>query len=194
MSKESPRRFLIVVLAAGLLMTGPAQPEIYKTVDEAGNVVYTDQPPDESAEPMDLPELSVVEAVQAAPRAASQPDPSDEEEVTSVRDLRRGYRDFAIVSPQPEETIWGTGNEVLVAWNTQYRLQPGMKVTFYVDGESRETSTESSITLSRLNRGAHTVYAELWDARNRKIATTQPVTFYIQQYSVNYGANRNSGN
>jgi hypothetical protein len=181
-------------VAASLLLSGAAAGEIYKIVDADGNVIYTDQPPSDGAQPMELPGLSIVESVRKEPKAARRPAASEDPEVTSIRDLRRGYRDFAIVSPAPEETLWGTDNSVVVTWDTQYQLQPDMKVTFYVDGEPRATTTEASIKVEQLDRGEHRVHAELWDARNRKIATAEPVTFYIQQYSVNYGNNRNSGN
>ena len=41
---------------------------VYKTVDEEGNVIYTDQPPEEDAKPMEMPEISVVKTEAPAPR------------------------------------------------------------------------------------------------------------------------------
>lgn len=190
MNCEWSRKF-VTAAAAWLLLCGTAVAEIYKTVDADGNVVYTDRPPNETARPMELPGLSVIGIVKSAPR----PKAAKDTEAAPIRDLRRSYRDFAIVSPKAEETFWGTGdNEVVLAWNAGNSLQAGMTVTFYVDGEPREPSTEPSITVERLDRGAHTVYAELWDALGRKIATADSVNFYMQQYSVNYGANRNPNN
>ena len=56
---------LIIAWLGCLVLAGPlaAQSggEIYKVVDEHGNVTYTDQRPSEGAVPMDLPPLSVVE-------------------------------------------------------------------------------------------------------------------------------------
>ena len=39
-----------------------AYAQVYKTVDENGNVVYTDQPPEDGSEPIKLKPLSVIEA------------------------------------------------------------------------------------------------------------------------------------
>ena len=65
---------------------------------------------------MELPGLSVIEAVRPPPEeqagAASTGAADDQEVVTSIRELRRGYRDFALVSPVAEETYWGTGGQV----------------------------------------------------------------------------------
>lgn len=194
-------RFL---LWAGLLsaMAGNAQAEVYKVVDENGNVTYTDQAPGPDAEPLTLRGLSVI-----APQQPRQPQPSAEtvaaaeaagegqQEVTNIRDLRRGYRDFRIVSPEPDQHFVGTGNMATIAWDTRYRLQEGMMVTFYIDGEPQAPTTAQSMNIGPMDRGAHEVYAELRDSRNRQVATTEPVTFHIRQWSVNFGQQpQNQGN
>jgi hypothetical protein len=193
MSKGSIRTTRVLVATGWLLAAGSLQAEIYKTVDENGNVVYTDRAPAEGAKAMDLPGLSIIEMIRSEPKDTPAPVADDQDAVTSIRELRRGYRDFSISQPVAEETYWGTGGEVALAWDTRYRLQPGMTVTFYVDGVAQEPTTAEAITVSRLDRGAHTVYAELMDARHRKIATADSVTFYIQQYSIHYGPNRQGG-
>lgn len=187
---------MLVVL---LVFTPRVFAEVYKTIDENGNVVYTDQPPGPDASPMDLPGLSIISAQKAAPPVIASsdssggPEPEPQQEVTSIRDLRRGYRDFAIVSPAQDQTIWGTGNEASIAWSTRYRLQPGMSVIIYVDGAALAPTTASVTTVGHLYRGEHNVYAELIDARNRRIATAKPVSFHIKQYSVNFPSRQSRG-
>ena len=189
MSMGSSRLITALTAAGWLLCAGPLQAEVYKHVDENGNVSYSDRPQSDNAEPMTLPGLSVIESVPSVPKPEPEAATEGQQEVTSIRELRRGYRDFRIVSPAAEETIWGTANEATIAWDSRYQLQPGMTVTFYVDGNALEPTTDGAITLRQLDRGAHTVSAELIDSRKRKIATAEPVTFYIQQYSVNRRAN-----
>ena len=187
---------MLVVL---LVFTPRVFAEVYKTIDENGNVVYTDQPPGPDASPMDLPGLSVISAQKPAPPVIASsdssggPEPEPQQEVNSIRDLRRGYRDFAIVSPTQDQNIWGTGNEASIAWGTRYRLQPGMSVVIYVDGAALAPTTALVTTVGHLYRGEHNVYAELIDARNRRIATTSPVSFHIKQYSVNFPGRRSRG-
>ena len=53
-------RKLPVLLALWLPLTLAAQGEIYKVVDKDGNVTFTDQRPSDTAQPMDLPPLSVI--------------------------------------------------------------------------------------------------------------------------------------
>ena len=66
---------VIVVFVATLFLCKTADSsEIYRVVDKDGNVVYTDQPPGDGSEPVDLPPLSVVETVKPA---TAEPDPRE---------------------------------------------------------------------------------------------------------------------
>ena len=185
---------LVITLAMAFAFATQVLAEVYKTVDKDGNVIYTDRPPDPESKPMDLPGLSVI-----APQLPANPRPaadvaSDEEtaggdpgqEVTSIKDLRNGYRDFKLVSPTPDQVFVGTSNEAVIAWNTRYALQLGMSVTIFIDGAAREPTTSPLLNVVRMDRGAHEVYAELRDSRNRRVASTEKVTFHIQQNSIRF--------
>lgn len=185
---------LSIAYAPGILA------EVYKTVDKDGNVVYTDQAPGPDAEALVLRGLSVISPQVPASSGRGEPsrvaDPIEEpqQEVTSIRDLRRGYRDFAIISPTQDQSFIGTGNRIGgIVWSTEYRLQPGMMVTVYLDGAAQPPTTNPAIEVGRLSRGTHEVYAELIDARNRRIAVTNPVTFHVLQPSVNFPNRRPGG-
>lgn len=179
-----------LLLVLGATLSAPAFAEVYRVVDKDGNVIYTDQPPETGAEPMKLPELSVVEATPMTPPAAADVTEEDaEQQVTDIRELRRGYKDFSISSPKPEEFIEGSGNEVTIGWTSRYALQPGMMVMITLDGRALEPTTASSVTVKEVDRGEHIVQAQLVDARNRRIATASPVTFFVRQFSQNFRGN-----
>lgn len=186
-----------ITLAAFLTcLAGPVgAADIWKVVDEDGNVTFTDQPPGDGSAPMDLPELSVIETdIQTKP-ASGDAESSAEPKPPTSRELRRMYRDFRITQPQPEETFWGTANEVVVSWGSSVPVQEDMSVQLFVDGAAREAPSDGGVTLT-LDRGEHQVYAELRDARNRRIVRTDTVTFFVKQHSVNFnrpGANPGGG-
>ena len=162
-----------------------AQGDIYKVVDKDGNVTYTDQRPNADAQPMDLPPLSVIQTDIQTPEVPALDPLAAEDPAASPTpgDLRRQFSDFRITRPAPEETFWGTENSVIVTWESSQPIPPELKVVVFVDGESRQASGGAmSLTL---DRGEHKVYAELRDARNRRIVSTEPVTFFVQQHSVN---------
>ena len=180
---------IMAVLICGMVagnLAAQSSGEIYKIVDENGNVTYTDQRPSGGAEPMDLPPLSVIETDIVVPAPAAQGVQAAEEvkEPTS-RDLRRQFRDFRITQPQPEETFWGTANAVVVAWGSSQSVPPELSARLFVDGSAQDVPGSGSVTLT-LDRGEHQVYVELLDARKRRIITTQTVTFFVKQQSVGF--------
>lgn len=178
------KTFILILIAFSLaIMSGPLAAQVYKTVDKDGNVTYTDQPPADGSKPIKLAPISVIEAptYEKAPESARK---GAEGEEIPLRDLRRLYRDFAIISPQSEESVWHPDGPIAVAWSAGNPLQKGMQVTVYLNGNKQATTTEQIIPVDGLDRGEHTVTAELKDAKNRRIATAEPVTFFIQRPNI----------
>lgn len=178
--------FILMLLFVAAPAAYAASGEIYKIVDEDGNVTYTDQRPSSDAQPVDLPELSVVETDIQVPQA-DQPAASTEGEAKppTPRELRRQFSDFRIIQPAQEETFWGTANSVVVSWGSAQSAPPELSARLFVDGEARDVPVSGSVTLT-LDRGEHQVYAELLDGRKRRIVTTDTVTFFVKQHSVNF--------
>ena len=160
----------------------PLTAQVYKTVDKDGNVTYTDTPPPDGSQPIDLPPISVIEApiYETGPK---QTDEGEEKEL-SLRELRKNYKDFAIVAPQQEESVWHPETPITVTWNTKFNLQEGMMMTLFVDGVQHESTTVRSIPVSDLERGEHTLRAELRDAKNRKVASADPITFFVKKPNI----------
>ena len=176
----------LVSLAFMLLpLYAAAEGEVYKIVDKDGNVTFTDQRPSSDAEPMTLPELSVIETDIPVTDAGSAGMDAESAEPAplSPRELRRKYRDFSITSPLQEETFWGTENSVVVSWGSSEPIDENMSVLLFVNGESRPVEGNGSITLT-LDRGEHQVFAELRDERNRRLVVTDKVTFFVKQASA----------
>jgi len=163
----------------------PVTAQVYKTVDEDGNVVYTDQPPKDGSGPIDLPPISVIETPvyqKAVPAGAD--DAEGETSKKSLKFMQKHYEGFAIVSPQQEATIRYTEEAISVIWSTPNPLETGMQVTVSVNGRAQPPTRRPVVALTRLERGEYIVTAELRDVRNRLIVTAKPVTFFIRQPSV----------
>ncbi len=195
MNKELTGKVCVaaVLLWACGLWSSAAVAQIYKVVDAQGNVTYTDQAPADGSAPMQLPELSVVDTdyVEQAPPSdtpADAADPALPAELTP-RELRKMYKDFSITRPVQDETFWGTANTVVVSWGSSAALQPNMRVRAYVDGTAQAETKDGMLALT-LDRGEHTVYADLLGDRGKKIASTPKVTFYIKQQAVQANAPR----
>jgi len=181
------KELLMILLTISLAMTASSlMAQVYKVVDENGNVTFTDIPPGDGTKPLNLPSLSVIEtpeyettARQAAEEAAASGDVEPPEE--TLRSLRQSYRDFEIISPRSEESIWSPDGPVSVVWSTGNDLRDGMQVKIFIDGQLRATTAQPMIPIVGLERGEHVVTAEIRDRRNRTIVAAQPITFFVRQ-------------
>lgn len=175
---------LAVVLGLAAAMDAGAA-DIYKTFDENGNVVYTDRPPTPDSKPISLRELSVVDAPDYSVTSTSgnqqASDPSGE---PTLNELRMMYREFKLVSPAPEQSIWGTGQVATIAWDAGQPLTDGLSVIFYLDDQAvTEPTRAATFSTDPLDRGQHSARVDLIGPDNRVIASAGPVTFYIRQNS-----------
>jgi len=184
------KTYFLTLTALFLALTAmPLAAEVYKVIDEDGNVSYTDQPPGDGSKPMKLQPISVVEA----PVYESKPKPAvegEDGEPLSLRALRGMYRDFAIVAPQSEESIWHPDAPVTVAWSTGTPLQTGMKANVSVDGKLQANTTDRVVPVANLERGEHTVTAELTNERNQTVATANPIVFFVRRPGLNNNRGR----
>ncbi|MDT8451091.1 MAG: hypothetical protein RQ847_13060, partial [Wenzhouxiangellaceae bacterium] len=175
------------VLAAGLVApNAEAQKKIYKVVDENGNVVYTDRRPADDAQPMELPELSVVDPVKIGDPSAIAPDAggnaAGQQAAGDVPDVP--IPGLQLVSPTPNETVQNTGYRLPVRVTLDGEMPPDTELAFLVDGEVRQTGQSPSATLDEVWRGQHSVQVQLRSADGRVLASTQSVPFMMRQHSA----------
>lgn len=166
---------LVVSLLCCLPLATPAA--IYKWVDEQGNVVYSDKP-HPGAQELNLPPPSVYSPAPITTRTAVG--------TSSKRDAEDGYTEVAIVQPQQDETIRDNTGMVMV----QVALQPALKtdaghrLTLLVNGTPQPGSyVSTSLRITDLDRGTHTVQVRVIDAEGNTIAESNPVTFHLKQAS-----------
>ena len=185
MNTMTHKTFLLALAVFSLaVMASPLAAQVYKIVDKDGNVTFTDKPPVEGAQPMDLPPLSVIETPdygEAARKTEEAEAAAGGEEAVPLRTLRNNYRDFAIIAPLQEESVWRPDGPISIAWSASNQLMDGMRVVILLDGQQRAVTTAPMIPVNGLERGEHTVTARIIDARNRTIATAEPVVFYVRQ-------------
>ncbi|MEM9532255.1 MAG: DUF4124 domain-containing protein [Pseudomonadota bacterium] len=172
-------KILISLTCAPLLalfVTSAAAQEIYKTVDKDGNVIYTDQPPSADAKPMDLPPITVADPYDAPPRTRPPVMEAGGPEVF--------YADLRLVAPEPEQHFWGTGGTFTARVETSQPLQAGHQVRFYLDGNLTGSTNSFAMDFNGIDRGQHSVRAEVVDVNGEVMASTEPVIFFMRQQSV----------
>jgi len=162
-------------LAASVAATGAYAQDIYKTVDEDGNVVYTDQKPSEDAEPVRLPELTVVDPVDLGDTGATLSDGETEQRAAGPA--------MQILSPGAEETIWNTGYVMTASVSLDGRLPSGAELVYLLDGEERARTRAQTVELEEVYRGEHQLTVEMRNNQGDVLSQAGPVTFYMRQHS-----------
>jgi len=176
MSRNRPVPFLAlpVLFLALVLAMGHSNAQIYRTVDENGNIVFTDQPATLGARPMELSPLAAIsDPVPVAPR----PDPP------TPQAAETRYR-LSIVSPQQDQTLWGTAGNVPVQVSTRPNLQSGHRVAIYLDGKLVDELVGGIKNIGGVDRGTHQISAAVINASGDKVSNKPRVTFHVKQHSI----------
>jgi hypothetical protein len=173
-------RLLIILLFLALPLSAPAK--IYRTVDEQGNVVFTDEPPPAGAESEEvtLPQINTTPPPEPRPDLAPEPnEPAEEPAATEYG--------VAITDPSDETTIpMGPGN-FTVSGVVRPSLGSGHKVQLFMDGVAQgDPQTTPSWQLTNVFRGAHDLTIAVIDGEGNQLAVSDPVRVYVLRPSVNY--------
>lgn len=163
-------KFLLLIFSIAMYLVGTAHAEVYRSVDESGNTVFTDKP-QKNSEKVDLPGLTTYESPPYKKiKAVKTKEP--------VMDFT-SYSEFKILSPANKETIRYTDGNItvrlLVTPELQVRL--GHRIILSLDGKEVTNTT----VLTKVERGTHTLFAQIVDNNNRVLSEKKSTVFYVQR-------------
>ncbi|MGE0624223.1 MAG: DUF4124 domain-containing protein [Pseudomonadales bacterium] len=176
------RLSLITFLMIAFATADAAGGRIYKTVDEQGNVVFTDVPPPEEDTSSQVvvenpnsfdPKEAIPEAeswVVETPEAAAEP-------VFS-------YEALSIASPQNDESVRENAGNITIIANVEPKLRPGHVMRLLIDGAPAQEGHQTTFTLANVDRGTHVVTLEIADAGGRVIKRSEDSTFHMLRYAI----------
>lgn len=148
--------------------------EIYRSVDEDGNVVYTDQPIP-GGKPVDLPELSTYES---PPAPAISPQPS-----AATEPAAQGQSTLNFVQPSADETIFDNQGNVMVAVRVEPPLTRDQQLALQLDGGETVQSAEPTYQFTGVDRGTHTLRAWVVSSNGQQLGEPASVIFHLRQAS-----------
>jgi len=165
-------RLLILCL---LLASSLATAQIYRTTDEAGNVIFTDKPPATEGAEVESVELN---RTNTAPPPEDRPDlapRAPEPEPENTPDYR-----VTINAPEDGETIpMGPGN-FSVSAGTSPSLSEGETLQLIISGESwQEPQARGQWNLTNIRRGEHDIVVVRLDADGEELAASAPVRILV---------------
>ena len=153
--------------------------DVYKWVDEDGQLHFSDMPQDEDAEIVELQNAQTFEAP-AAPRRPRR----------SIGGQSDGaqfqYDALEIVSPTQEQVFWNNEGQLDVSIRLKPNLRAGHSLQLSLDGQIVDERRRLSgvISLANVTRGQHNLTARVFDNTGASLIQADAVTFNVQQTSV----------
>jgi hypothetical protein len=146
---------------------------VYKWVDENGVVHYSDQP-HPNAQKLQIEGVQTYSSKSAAVRA-----PAESE---TQAEAASSYRGCAIAQPLDQQNLVNA-QSVFIRVQTDPVIRRGDQVFISMDGQvlNGGLATGMSFNVSPLERGSHTVQAQVKDTNGQTLCQTPAVTFYVQQ-------------
>jgi hypothetical protein len=178
---------LLLLSSAALLAAGAASAQFYKSVDEQGNIVYSDTPTP-GAEQLTPPPISTVASPpKAEPENAAEAAPAEDSGEEAAKKPPTRYTKFSIASPSNDATIWDNDGTLPLALVLEPPLdtENGHSVWVYVDGKAVVRKSQSMVQqLSGIDRGAHRVRADVRDEGRKTLKSTGNITVHMKRASA----------
>ena len=168
-------RCLLILWVAGAGFTANAQ--VYKQVDEDGNITFTDQPaPD--ATPVEIKPTNTTPP--PSPSAYPQATPESDTDVVD------GAYTVTITSPADETIIARGPGNFSVSASIAPALAPAQKLQLLIDGSPRgEAQRNPNWVLTNVFRGEHSLEVAVLDATGKQVARSASVTVFVFRPSTN---------
>ncbi len=162
-------RVLALLLTLG---AASAEAEFYKWALPDGSIEYSDRPPVEGAERVDLRPL-VTYTPTAIPEQSASPKAGNAEPA-------EGYDSFTIASPANDATVRspGSGN-ISLSFAVSPSLIQGHAIEIFIDGQRFGRSDTSAVTLNNVDRGTHQIHAAIIDDAGVELARTETITVHL---------------
>ncbi|MCX4026510.1 DUF4124 domain-containing protein [Endozoicomonas sp. SM1973] len=162
---------LLCMLIALLAITA-SQAEIYKVVDERGNINFTDEPGDNPAEPVKLKPSSIISPPPVIPINNQ----------VSEAEGQRGYNFFTIKQPLEGETIRNADN-LKVSTDISPKLKASDSLQLYLNGKPYGKKQKgASFSLANIDRGTHDVSVKVLNEEG-KVLNSASVKVHLKQTS-----------
>lgn len=161
-----------------IMLPSLGQGAMYKWTSDEGEVIYSDTPPSEGAEEIKLPALTTTPAVKYKPK----PEPLAAPDTKITR-----YTEFKLIDPVNDAIIRdNTGNvPVNLSLKPDLDTQSGHGVNILIDGIVKiSNSQQTTALIPNVDRGTHTLSAEIRDRKGKVLKASNRVDFTILRHST----------
>ena len=138
--------------------------EVYKSVDEDGNIIFTDRPVTNS-EKIKLKELKTTETVKPSGSSSGSSSRGENTEDFS-------YKKLFVSSPADGSAIRSNTGNVSISVASEPSLRSGHSLLIAMDGKELSKGTSKNVSLTNVDRGTHTITASIVDSSSKTIIST----------------------
>jgi hypothetical protein len=165
---------ILLLTSCACLVEAEGDKEVYKIVDPAGRVIYTDTPPAEnSVDQLELPSINQLPASK----------PAEADILSAEEAVFAGYSVVELVAPVDDSLVYYDQQNIIVQLALTPELQAGHFVQFYLDGVAYGRPVAAiSYAVGNLQRGSHTVSARVVTAEGATVANSQSVIVHVQRH------------
>ena len=155
-----PMRLFIGLLLLTFMGFAVAE-TVYKSVDEDGNIIFTDKP-SQNAEEIKLQKLQTIKNPNPAKHTPKPKQPKQE----------ALYKTFLVSNPAEGAGIRSNNGSVSISLSLQPPLRPSHSIIITVDGKEVSNGSSNRVSVQNLNRGAHSISASVVDGSGKQIIST----------------------
>lgn len=141
--------------------------EVYKTIDENGNIIFTDRPSVNSKE-IQLKKLKTTETIKPSGSVSNKKNQNENENNFS-------YKKILISNPKDGSAIRSNTGDVRISVSIEPSLRSGHRILITLDGVELSKGTSTSASASNVDRGTHTVAASVIDSSANPIISISSV-------------------
>ncbi len=165
------------ILFLTLFVTCSLSAEIYRLVDEGGNVLFSDQP---------HPKATLIE-VNTLPSYTPVTTRFNANSIEDNQTVVVPDYEISIISPADDQAFWETSGTVAV----QVQLQPeldktrGDLIKVMLDGkEIGEPQENTVVSLTNVDRGTHSLSVAVVSNEQKILSTSDTIKFHLHRRSV----------
>lgn len=163
----------LVVTTLAILATA-ANAEVYKWINDQGEVEYSDQYR-EGAEKITIAPLSTIQMPKSGPQASSQ--------VSGSAEKAQLYSKLAITFPENDSALHAGSGSITVTTAVQPALLPSHSLRLSIDGKAAGVSQDGTFSLADVDRGTHTLTLDVVDSTS-VIQSAESVSFTLHRPSA----------
>jgi len=134
---------------------------VYKSVDEKGNIIFTDKP-SHNAEEIKLKKLQTIKNPNPAKHTPKPKQPK--QEVL--------YKTFLVSNPADGAGLRSNNGNVSISLTLQPPLRPNHSIIITLDGKEVSNGPSSNISLQNIERGTHSISASVIDGSGTQMIST----------------------